>query len=487
MKDRVAKSVFWMAWSRGAVQLVSLVSTLAVARLLAPGDYGLFALAAIWINTISLVAELGMGAAIVQFPDLEPRELNTSFWLNLAVAVAGYAALFAVAPRIEAWFAAPRLATVIRVLALALPIVAMRVVPENLLRKDLRLDKISQAEIVASLSTLPVVLGLAASGFGVWALVASGLIPHVTQGFVCFRLVSWRPGIEVGSRRLREILHYSLATLGSRLLWSVLEQADSFVLGKVSGQAALGVYSMAKQLAILPVTKISVMASQLSSVVMARQQSDRQAMRGSFRRALRMVACLTIPVCLGIALLADDTVRVVLGPKWLEAAPLLRLMAIFAIVRSLDGLMPPVLMARYRTTALMAWTMVVLAVMPVAFWVGSRELGPRGVAFAWLLVYPGLVAWLVRAALRELDLSWAEAAAEIRLPVLAAIAMAIAIALVQLGISGFDTTERIARIVVSAAAGAALYGLVIFLHGANLRSEIAEIARWLWRPKVAGA
>jgi hypothetical protein len=128
-----------------------------------------------------------------------------------------------------------------------------------------------------------------------------------------------------------------------------------------------------------------------------------------------------------------------------------------------------------------------LAVMPVAFWIGSRELGPRGVAFAWLLVYPGLVAWLVRAALRELDLSWAEAAAEIRLPVLAAIAMAIAIALVQLGISGSDTPERIARIVVSAAAGAALYALVIFLHGASLRSEIAEIARWLWRPKVAGA
>src|ERR1700736_4102905 len=112
MKDRIARSVFWMVWSRGSVQLFSLLSTLAVARLVHPADYGLMALAAIWTSSIELLAEMGLGAAIIQFPDLDESELNACFWVTMTVAVSAYVALFLAAPSIAIWFKAPPLASV---------------------------------------------------------------------------------------------------------------------------------------------------------------------------------------------------------------------------------------------------------------------------------------------------------------------------------------------------------------------------------------
>src|ERR1700693_4831306 len=104
MKDRIAKSIFWVVWSRGIFQVLSFATTLIVARWLEPSDYGLMALAGAFIAILGLVCELGLGAAIVQFPDLEKRELNFCFYLAVAIACVIYALVFVAAPTIAAWF-----------------------------------------------------------------------------------------------------------------------------------------------------------------------------------------------------------------------------------------------------------------------------------------------------------------------------------------------------------------------------------------------
>src|SRR3989442_5738080 len=291
MKDRIARSFFWVVWSRGALQIASFLSALVVARLLNPADYGLMALAGVWTYAIALIGELGLGSAIVQFRDLEEGELNAWFWLVVGMAGIGYLAVYASAPAISAWFASPMLADILRVAGLSLPLVAVRIVPDSLLRKGLELDRVAQAEIASMLATIPVVLGLAWSGAGVWALVAGTLVMPLVQTIVSFWFVRWRPGLRIGRRRLDEILRYSLAALGARVGWAVYQQVDAVVLGKVAGEVVLGFYSMAKQLSSLPVEKVTVVANQLAIPIMAGLQADRAAMRASFLRGLRLVAC----------------------------------------------------------------------------------------------------------------------------------------------------------------------------------------------------
>jgi O-antigen/teichoic acid export membrane protein len=481
MKDRIAKSLFWVVWSRGVVQLVSFLSTLAVARLLNPSDYGLMALASVWTYAVALMAELGLGAAVVQFPELEDRELNTCFWLAMGTTGIGYLALYASAPAIATWFAIPMLSRVLRVAGLSLPMVAVRIVPDSLLRKRLELDKVSQAEVASMVATMPVVLGMAWSGAGVWALVAGSLVMPFVQNVVTFWFVRWRPGLRVGSRRLHEILRYSLAALGARVGWAAYQQVDAVVLGKVSGEVVLGFYSMAKLLASLPLEKITVMANQLALPILAGCQADRATMRACFLRGLRLVACLTVPLCVGMALVADDFISLVLAEKWGPVAPLLRVLCVLGLIRSLDVLLPPVLFARYRVAFLFWWTALLLLVMPFAFWAGAVWVGALGVALAWIVVYPIIMAWMAREALRELEIGWKVVRDQLRPVTGPTLMMVTVVLLVGWAIPGSDFFDRFVRLALASTAGAAVYAAGIFWQGGVLVGEIREVAGWLRR------
>ncbi len=481
MRDRIARSVFWMVWSRGGVQILSFVGTLMVARLLSPRDYGLMALAGIWIGSIELLAEMGLGAAVVQFRDLDDRELNACFWVTMGVASLAYGALSMAAPAIAAWFAAPALTEVLRVAGLTLPLVAIRVVPDGLLRKRLALDKISQAEIVAGVITIPVTVGLAWAGAGVWALVAGALSLPLVQTVVTFCFAHWRPGLQVTGPRIREILRYSVATLGARVSWAVFQQTDALVLGKVAGEAVLGLYSMAMRLATLPVSKVSVVANQLAMPIMAELQADRDAMRASFLRGLRLVACLTVPLCVGAALVAGDLIPVVLTEKWLPAVPVLQVLCIYALIRSVDALFPPVLFARYRVTYLFWWTVALLLVMPVGFWAGAAWSGALGAALAWVVVYPLAMVPMARQALRELELGWKGMWEQVRAVVDAALLMTVAVVVVYWTIPGTDSPTRLVRLFVASVAGALVYGFGIFRRGGLVFREMEEVMGWIFR------
>lgn len=479
MKDRIARSVFWLAWSRGLVQAVSFLSTLLVARLLSPGDYGLMALATIWTSTLALVAELGLGAVVIQFPDLEDDELNLCFWLSMALAAIGYAALYALAPAAASWFSTPKLVDVLRVAGLTLPLVTFRLVPEGLLRKRLQMDRISQAEVAAVLLTLPVVLGLAWRGAGVWALVAGTLVLPSIQMVAIFWYVRWWPGLRLRSRRLGNLLRYGLGALGARASWAAYEQVDMFILGKVAGGVVLGLYTMAKTLASLPVVKISVVVNQLAVPLMAGLQQDRGALRASFLRGLRLVGCLTIPLCAGMALVANDLVRVALGEKWTPMSPIFSILCLYALIRSVDCLLPPVLFARYRPAFLFWWTGVLLIVMPFGFWAGAAWLGATGVALALVLVYPIIMAWMAREAFKELGLEWRAVLEHLRPIVRATLIMVVFVLAVRWAVPGSDTHERLVRLFLAAGSGALVYALAIFRWGGPLVDEVANVAGWL--------
>jgi O-antigen/teichoic acid export membrane protein len=488
VKERIARSVFWLVWSRGVVQAVSFLSTLAVARMLSPADYGLMALAAIWTSTLALVTEFGLSAAVIQFPDLEEGELNFCFWMNIALASAGYAALWTAAPAIAAWFSTPKLSSVLRVVGWMLPLTALRLVPEGLMRKRLEIDKVSKAEVAGTLVTIPVVLWLAWRGVGVWALVAGTLVLPLVQMFAVFWLARWRPGLHFHSTRLRALLRFGLGSLGARVSWAAYDQLDIVVLGKVGAGVFLGFYSMAKTLVKLPVVKISVVVNQLALPVMAELQTDRGALRASFLRGLRFVACLTVPACVGAMLVADDLVPVVLGMKWQPMVPLLRVLAIFGLVHSLDVLIPPILFARYRPAFMFRWTMALLVVMLFAFWAGAAWRGALGVALAWIIVYPAMVVWMAREGLQELEMGWGALGSELRPIGIAALMMAAGVLLAQWMVPGASLADRLARLALSTSAGALAYGAGILWWGGPLRGELAEVAGWLLpRRRLIGA
>ncbi len=478
MKDRIAKSVFWLFWSRGVIQVVSFASTLVVVRIISPSDYGLMALASVWTGVLLMITEFGLSAAIVQFRELMPSELNFCFWSTMCISFAAYAGLFAAAPFIATWFDSPPLEAILRVVALVMPLYAVHLVPDGLLRKLLEFDKVSYAEMISSTVTIPVVFLMAWYGFGVWALVAGSLTKPIVRGLVIFWFVDWRPGLTIKGGRLTEILRFSIASFGSRALWAVYEQSDVFVLGKVSGGQVLGYFSMAKELAHLPVTRVSAVVNQIMVPVMAELQMNPSAMRASLLRVIRLVASILIPVFLGLAVFASDLVKVILGDKWLPTASMLQVICFSALIKGVDNFLPPVLRARYRASFLVKYNAILLFVMLPAFIIGALWAGGVGVAVAWVTAYPLVMSWMAREVLRELELEWKDLWERLRSLLGAAILMG----LVMVSIREFTPHNDILRLVVGIISGAVTYGLTLWLFGRKIVEELCEVTLWIFRP-----
>jgi O-antigen/teichoic acid export membrane protein len=424
--ERVIRSVIYLLSSRAVLPILSVVSTIVVARWLDPEDYALVALAGIFTVMMTLVCELGLGAAIIQFKDVSDAELNAAFWLMLSSAGLAYVVLYAAAPFIASFFASPELTLVLRVVGLPAMFTVLRLVPESLLRKQLRLDLLSIAEVVATGAAVPLTVALAWGGAGVWALVSGSAATWLVQFSLLFAFSGWRPGWLVGSGRVGPLFRYSGAVLGSRLLWATYTASDRAVLGRLGGDVSLGFYAMASQIALVPVEQISTIVNHIAGPILAEVQGDVDAMRNCLVRSIRIVAWITLPMCVGALVVAEDAIRFVLTEKWTPAAPIVQMLCLYAGVRSLAVLFPPVLMAAYHADFLVRYNLAMVAVMPLGFWGGAWWAGGVGVAAVWAVVYPVAAIVMVRVTLRHLRMPWRALWVELQRPALATAIMAIA-------------------------------------------------------------
>lgn len=479
MKDRIAKSVFWIVWTRGGVQVLSFLSTLLVIRLLSPSDYGLMALAGMWTATLSLLTEMGLGAAIIQFREIDDRDLNACFWITLGLGVLGYGMLYAIAPWSADWFKSPELTAVLRVSGLSLPLIALRTVPDSLLRKRLLLDKISIAELIAMIATFPLVLGLAWQEAGVWALVAGSLVTPLMQMMITGWYVRWWPGLRIGGgAQLKEMVRYSLATLGSRLSWALYQQADVFVLGRLGGDYVLGLYTMAKQLATLPVSKITPMVNQLAFPVMAELQGNEYALRSGFLKGVRLVSAVVFPISMGLMMVSDYIVMLVLDVKWAAITPMFKILCGYAMASAIATLLFPPLMVKRRLDLQLTYTTAQLVIMPLGFWAGASVAAEIGVSLVWVILYPLQLLWLTKWALRELGVSWYEFGRQLWPQTLAAGVMTAVTALIQ-QIPTMTAVSAWMQMILIVLMGISIYVAVLRTSGPQLFSELTEIASWV--------
>ncbi|MDQ6733564.1 MAG: lipopolysaccharide biosynthesis protein [Nitrospirota bacterium] len=484
MKDQIAKSAFWIVWSRGGVQVLSFISTILVARWLSPSDYGVMALVGIWTGTIAMVADMGLGWAIVQFADVEERELQSCFWITLLTTGAAYLVLYAFAPAIARWFESPQLTDVLRVSSVMLLVIAFRLVPDAMMKKRLQFDKIAQAEIISAAAGIPVMLVLAWTGAGVWALVFGGLVQGLVGSVALIAFSPWYPrGWSFTGGRIRAMLRYSVAAIGATLGWSVYSQIDSMIVGKLAGEQTLGIYAMGKQLAIMPVTKISVVVNQLAGPVMARLQHDQERLRASFLRVVRLVTCLTLPICVGLGLVANDLIRVALGDKWAAVVPLFQVFCIYALTHSVEVLLPPVLFARYRSGFILKWTVALLIVMPGPFVIGAQWYGAMGVAFALVVIYPLAMVWMARETLKELNLSAGELLRQLSPVAVPSAIMALAVVCLQWGLQTMGVESHLLRLIAASGVGAIVYGAAVLIMRRSLAEEVWEVVGWIMRPR----
>jgi O-antigen/teichoic acid export membrane protein len=406
LRNDVLHSLKWLAGARFAGQLVAWAITIVVIRILKPSDYGLMAIAQVLIGFAALFQEMGLYSAMVQKRDLTDSQIEQAFGFLIIVNMAIYAVVFLIAPLLADFFGDPRLTNIVRVLGIQFPLASVGIVQDAMLSRSMRFKRKSIANLVIVLGNGFITLGFALAGAGVWALVAGSLAGSLIRP-VALSIAArhWcRP--RFSREGLTEMLNFGKFVTITRLLWYVYSNSDVFIIGKLLGKELLGFYSIAMQLASLPMQKVSELLDQVGFAAYSTVQHDMTAIRSHFLKAVRLLSFLSFPIFWGISSISPDLVDVVLGKRWEKATVPLQLLALVMPIRMIGHGTGSPLLAIGKPQIGTLNTFIALVIMTPAFVIGTYFGGLTGVSLAWVIAYPILIVARLHFSLPPLGLSY---------------------------------------------------------------------------------
>jgi lipopolysaccharide exporter len=386
LEGRILRNTGWVALGLGFRQIGSLLAIFVLARLLEPADFGLVALSLTVLLYVEQIQETGVGQALIYRRGDIRAAAASALAFTVLMSVLLYGAAFAIAPLAARFLRAPELIDVLRVMALALVFRGLGVVPGAILERSHDFRSRTVAEIVAGFAQIGVFIGLAFAGAGVWSLVFGHLTGAALLAALYWLRVPWRPSLRHASRGiLVELTRYGRFIGASNILAVASNTIDNIVVSRVLGTASVGFYAVAYRLADFPNSVIGHIVGRPMFPVYAMLQDDVDSIRHAYVRNLQRVALVAVPVSVGLAIAAEPIVLALLGEKWLAAVPPLRILAIYALIKSFGATAVEAL----KGIGAPEWSLVsgltYLAVVIPALVVLTRGFGLAGAATSMLL------------------------------------------------------------------------------------------------------
>ncbi|NBW76861.1 MAG: lipopolysaccharide biosynthesis protein [Sphingomonadaceae bacterium] len=474
LRDQVRKAVIWRSGTQIVSQLIAWASTFLVIRILAPSDYGLYAMTGVVLVLLGLLNGYSFANAVIQDRKAGTAELRQLF--GLLIVINGTLALLQVliAPLVAAYFGQPMVTDLLRVQALIYLTNPFLSLGYAVLAREMDFRKQAQVNMASAVIGALVALAGALGGLGVWTLVAAPIATFASRAFgmtAVARAWMW-PSFDF--RSARTMAAYGGVIMAGQIFWFIQAQADIVIAGRVLSAAELGYYTTALFLAQLFVNKVVPPLNEVAFSAYARIQDDPQAVAEGFLKSVRIVMLLAIPFCLGLAAVSAPAVELMLGAKWLPAAPLVALLALAMPFMTMHVMFAPATNALGQPRIGTRTSVLGSVLMPLAFLIGVTLDGARGIALAWLVAYPLLTAISAHWSLPVIGLRKRALAGAVLPPVLAGVAMGLAVVTLE---RATDQLGLPLRLVTLVAAGGLIYGLWLVCFARERVSEVLGLLR----------
>ena len=328
--------VFWTAVQSLGVRLFSLAVFIVLARLLTPSDFGLLAMAGVFVGLGDVLVSQGFGTAITQRENLEPEHESTAFWTNILLGLGLGGLLWIAAPWVAALYRQEAVAPVIRWLS---PVILLRgavAVPVGLLQRRFRFRALAIRSVLAALIGGVAGVIAALSGWGVYALVVQQLVSASLDVIVVWSAAAWWPRFVFSLRHLNDLLRFSSYLLGSGLLGLIGRRADDFLIGMVLGDAALGVYAVAYRGLQILQKVLAKTGTVVALSAFSRLQDQPERMRHAFYESTRAASVIFVPVFIGISMVAPFAVPLVFGEQYTQSGQVLQVLALIGVVQGVS-------------------------------------------------------------------------------------------------------------------------------------------------------
>lgn len=368
-----------------AVQLVlRMAGMLILARILSPADYGLLAMALVLLNFVQIFKDAGLSMATVQRRSVSRGQVSTLFWLNTLIGLLAAVLVMMVAPLLSWFFGRPELTAIAAVLSISIFVGALTNQHEALLWRHMRFQVLAFIQVSSLLANTAVAVGLALAGFRYWSLVAGVVVQSVTAALLTFYFCPWVPGKAERNTGVRGMLAFGGHLTGFNIVNYFARNADNVLIGKFIGASALGLYSRAYQLLMMPLSQIRGPLDQVAMPALSSLLDEPGRYARYYRRLLEVSLLIMVPLVVICALEADFIIRLVLGPQWAGAAGVFRILALAGLVQTISTTRGLVMISSGRHSRFFYWGVFNSLLMVAAFAAGLSY-GISGVAAAYTL------------------------------------------------------------------------------------------------------
>ena len=473
LADQVRNAIIWRSGSQIIAQLVQWGATFLVIRILAPADYGLFAMTQVVILFLNMLNGYGLASGLIQQSDVTERQIRQLFGMMLIVNAVLATVQLLLAPVAAAYYRQPIVGQMLQVQALLYLTTPFMALAYALLSRSMDFRAQAKVNIYASIASASAALGGALAGMGVWTLVVAPLVMFTVRAIgmtVVARSFIWPVFDFRGAGHLAR--YGGLMAIG-QLFWFVESQADVFIAGRSLEPHWLGIYTTSLFLTQIFVSKVVPPLNEVAFSAYARLQHDSEAVANAFARSIRVIMTAALPFYVGLAVTAEPLVLTMLGAKWAEAVPIVRLLACAMPLLTLQVLLPPACDAKGRPGISVQNGATGAVLLTIAYLVGINW-GVIGLAASWLVAYPVYLSISLWRSLPVIGVSARALLGSIMPPMMAALAMGLVVGMIAAALPPLPVALEL---IILVATGSIVYVGWLGVFAKGLIGEIVTIVR----------
>lgn len=394
LKEAAASGVRWSSVSKIGRQILQFITTIILARLLSPFDFGLMGMALVITGFLDLLKDLGTTSAVIRQKNPSEEFLSSVYWMNISIGLVFTIVLYLSSVWVGALYHEGKVIPVLRFISFAFLISSIGSLHQTLLEKDLCFKKLAQLEIFSMLVASLVGIIFALNGYGVMSLAYQSLTGSIVMTLLLWCTSQWRPKWIFHWRQIKSVGRYSANLTGFNVFNYFARNADNLLIGCFLGAQALGWYQLAYRIMFYPLQSVSDVVGRVIFPLYSHVQDDPIAFRRVYLKVVGTIAFVTFPLMTGIMAVSKTFIMTVFGVQWTIVASLIMILAPIGMVQSVGTTVGAIYLAKGRTDWMFRWGVGVGILVIISFVIGLHW-GVVGVAAAYAIIslavaYPNL-------------------------------------------------------------------------------------------------
>ena len=474
IKQKAIQGIIWSAIQSWGSQAISFIVFFLLARLLTPEDFGLVALANVFIAFMQIFLDQGFAQALIQRKELEPEHLDTAFWTNIITAIVLSLIGIIYADFIAIFFKHRELTPIIQVLCILFLINAFSSVQQSLLQREFNFKAIAIRHLFGMITSGIVGIFMALNGSGVWSLVGPKIVYELIGSFVLWSASNWRPKLRFSLTHFRELFNFGISLLLLNFISFFQGEADNFLIGYFLNPESLGYYAIAKKILQVVILLLVAAIDPVILPLFSRLKEDLEHVRKLFYQATRLASTIAFPTFIAMAILTPELITSLFGEKWIPAIPVIQIFCLAGIIQSIYFFKVNIVVAMGKPSWRLWQSLLSITLNFIGFAIAYRW-GIIGLAIAYVirrfLVFP-LGQWQIDLLI---NISWSVYLRQFIAPFFSTGVMAIAVWTSKQMLSDLLIPQQL--IVSCTLIGVAIYTLAIRILAPQLFNQLLELAK----------